>query len=246
MTNPDDRLPNAIDAYETIADSYASEVETNPHSIYYERPAMRELLGDISSLRLLDAGCGPGIMMEWLVEKGAKSVVGVDGTSRMVEIARARLGEKCTLHVADLSQPMPFLKNESFDVIVSSATLGYIRDWKALFMEFSRILKGGGRVVFSVGHPCSEYTLDGTDDYFATELRDYVWKGFEKPIVVPNYRRPLSAMVNSIVEAGFTIDRILEPVPTPEFQKVNPDEYARLLRRPRVLCMRVCKSGNTE
>ncbi|MGC9315475.1 MAG: class I SAM-dependent methyltransferase, partial [bacterium] len=138
MRTSDDEQPNALDAYETIADLYASEVETNPHSRYYERPAIRELLGDISGLGVLDAGCGPGVMMEWLVENGAKSVVGVDGTSRMVKIARERLGEKCTLHVADISKPMPFLEDGAFDAIISSATLGYIRDWKALFMEFSR------------------------------------------------------------------------------------------------------------
>lgn len=242
MRNSDDGQPNALDAYETIADDYASEIETDPYSIYYERPAIRELLGDISGLGVLDAGCGPGVLMEWLVENGANTVVGVDGSSRMVEIARDRTGGKCEVHMADLSQPMPFLKNESFDVVVSSATLGYIRDWKALFMEFSRVLKRGGIVVFSVGHPCSEYTLDGTDKYFATELRDYVWKGFDKPIVVPNYRRPLTAMVNPIIEAGFFIERILEPVPTSEFERFRPDEYAKLLRRPRVLCMRVRKN----
>jgi hypothetical protein len=51
-------------------------------------------------------------------------------------------------------------------------------------------------------------------------------------------------MIAPIVSAGFCIDRVVEPVPTEGFAKVKPEEYAQLMRRPRVLCMRVRKSAN--
>jgi hypothetical protein len=113
-----------------------------------------------------------------------------------------------------------------------------------LFREFSRVLRPGGCVVFSVGHPCSEYTLNETDDYFATELREYTWRGFGTPIVVPCYRRPFSHMIEVMVGAGFVVERMVEPVPTKEFADVDPEEYAQLMRRPRVLCFRVRKLAN--
>ncbi len=144
--------------------------------------------------------------MEWFLGQGA-DVVGVDASTNMVELARQRVGDAAILHLADLEQPMPFLEDSSFDVILSSGTLGYIRDWLALFREFFRVLRSGGCVVFSVGHPCSEYTLNETDDYFSTELRDYTWRGLGTPIVVPCYRRPLSGMIAPMVSAGCCIER---------------------------------------
>jgi len=232
--------PVALGAYDSMAEAYAAAIEENPRSIYYERPALVTLLPEMSGLRVLDAGCGPGVMVEWFLGQGA-DVVGVDASANMLKLAGQRVGDAAVLHVADLEQPMPFLADSSFDVILSSGTLGYIRDWLALFGEFSRVLRPGGCVVFSVGHPCSEYTLNETDDYFSTELREYIWRGFGAPIVVPCYRRPFSQMIDPIVRAGFSIDRVVEPVPTEEFAEVKADEYAQLMRRPRVLCVRVRK-----
>ncbi len=235
--------PVALDAYDSMAEAYGAAIEDNPRSIYYERPALLSLLPDVSGRRVLDAGCGPGVMMEWLLTQGAR-VVGVDASENMLKLAEQRVGDAAVLHVADLEQPMPFLADSSFDVILTSGTLGYVRDWLAVFREFSRVLKPGGCVVFSVGHPCSEYTLNETDDYFSTELREYTWRGLGAPIVVPCYRRPLSHMTDPIVRAGFSIESVIEPVPTEEFAEVEPDEYAQLMRRPRVLCVRVRKPAS--
>jgi SAM-dependent methyltransferase len=243
LSNQEDGRPVAIEAYESMADAYAAEIETNPRVIYYERPAMRGLLPNVSGLRVLDAGCGSGVLMEVLLAQGA-DVVGVDVSTNMVRIARERVGSKASVHQSDLGRPMPFLESSSFDVIVSSGTLGYIRDWTALFREFSRLLRDAGCAVFSVGHPCSEYTLDKTDDYFATELREYIWRALGASMVVPCYRRPFAEMVNPVIDAGFSIDRIIEPVPMKEFGEVRAEEYAWLLRRPRLLCMRARKCGN--
>jgi len=223
-----------------MAEAYAAAIEENPRSIYYERPALLSLLPDVSGLRVLDAGCGPGVMVEWFLGQGA-DVVGVDVSANMLKLARQRVGDAVVLHVADLEQPMPFLADSSFDVILSSGTLGYIRDWLVLFREFSRVLRPGGCAVFSVGHPCSEYTLNETDDYFSTELREYTWRALGAPIVVPCYRRPLSHMIDAMVGAGLSIERMVEAMPTEEFAEVNPEEYAKLMRRPRVLCARVRK-----
>jgi ubiquinone/menaquinone biosynthesis C-methylase UbiE len=52
------------DAYEELADSYASLTDTKPHDAYYERPATKSLIGDVSGKTVLDAGCGPGAYAE--------------------------------------------------------------------------------------------------------------------------------------------------------------------------------------
>ena len=64
--------PIALDAYETLAEAYASVVDTKPHNAYYERPATLSLLPDVKGKRILDAACGPGLYSEWLRSHGAE------------------------------------------------------------------------------------------------------------------------------------------------------------------------------
>jgi ubiquinone/menaquinone biosynthesis C-methylase UbiE len=54
--------------------------------------------------------------------------------------------------VADLSRPLPFA-DDTFDDVVVSLVLHYLRDWTAPLAELRRVLKPGGRLVLSVNHP---------------------------------------------------------------------------------------------
>jgi hypothetical protein len=67
-------------------------------------------------------------------------------------------------------------------------------------------------------------------------------KGFGGAVRVPSYRRPMSAVINPLIRAGFTLDHILEPLPTQDFRLSEPEEYAELSRRPGFLCVRAVKS----
>jgi hypothetical protein len=58
---------------------------------------------------------------------------------------------------------------------------------------------------------------------------------------VPWYRRPLSEILNPLVAAGFHLDRVLEPLPTPEFAEADPLRYEELTREPVFMCIRALK-----
>src|SRR6185295_9048869 len=60
--------PLAFDAYEAIAERFAVLATSNAYNACYERPATLSLLGDVRGKRVLDAGCGPGIYAEWLLD----------------------------------------------------------------------------------------------------------------------------------------------------------------------------------
>src|SRR6185369_2672716 len=111
--------PIALDAYESLAEAYASVIDTKPHNAYYERPATLSLLPDVVGKRVLDAGCGPGWYSEWLIERGA-SVTALDVSPRMVELARRRTRQRVEVHQADLGQPLDFLAGDSFDLVLSA------------------------------------------------------------------------------------------------------------------------------
>lgn len=233
--------PIALEAYEILAEAYASVVDTKPHNAYYERPATLSLLPEVKGKRVLDAACGPGVYSEWLLARGAE-VVAVDASPKMIELARRRVGSAADIRQADLSKPLTFLSNESFDIVLSSLTLHYIENWGSTFAEFYRVLRPGGCFVLSVGHPFFDYTYFKSEKYFETELVGSEWKGFDRvKVYMPTYRRSLEETLNPLIDAGFCIERILEPRPTEEFRRADPGDYEELLQRPAFLCIRARK-----
>ncbi|HVF56206.1 MAG TPA: class I SAM-dependent methyltransferase [Pyrinomonadaceae bacterium] len=232
--------PLALDAYEALADTYAALVDTKPHNAFYERPATLSLLPAVSGKRVLDAGCGPGVYTEWLVRGGAE-VIAADASSRMVQLARERVGARADIRQASLDEPLDFLADASFDIVLSALVLDYVRDWPAVFREFHRVLGAGGCLVFSVGHPFADFMRHIEGNYFETELVVEMWKGFGGRVPMPVYRRPLGALVNSLLDAGFLLEKIVEPTPTEEFERADPRHYAELSRQPGFLCVRAQK-----
>jgi ubiquinone/menaquinone biosynthesis C-methylase UbiE len=236
------KKPIAQQAYDDLAELYAQRVDTKAHNAYYERPATLSLLPDVAGKHVCDAGCGPGVYAEWLVEHGAQ-VVAFDVNHKMVGLAKERLGEKAQVLLASLDEPLVFLADASFDIIVAPLVMDYVEDWTSTFKEFYRVLMSEGVLVFSIEHPYAKY-----DDhreasiYFNIERVEYTWRGFGKPVNMPSYRRPLSKVINPLIEAGFTLDKLLEPLPTPEFKQADPEEYEQLIRSPGFLCLRAIKA----
>ncbi len=237
MKNRRGKDPIALQAFETLAERYASLVDTKPENAYYERPAVFSLLPGVKGKRILDAGCGPGSYSEWLVEHGAE-VIAIDVSPRMVQLAKQRLGKRVEVHQADLGKPLGFLEDKTFDIIISPLVLDSIEDWESVFVEFSRLLCNSGLLVFSMEHPFLKFTESVEKDYFATELIETEWRGFGIPIKVPSYRRSLGSMVSALTATGFVIESIVEPRPTEMFKKKDPDTHQRLSKKPGFLCIR--------
>jgi SAM-dependent methyltransferase len=237
--------PIALDAYEKLAEAYAARIETKAHNAFYDRPAILSLLPTVANKRILDAGCGPGVYAEWLVEHGAE-VVGVDFSPTMVKLASQRLRDKAQVFQADLSQPLDFLETGSFDVIVSALALDYVREWAALFGEFFRLLREPGFLIFSVGHPADEfYEHHPEGNYFDIEQveMEFSQKSFGVRVSIPFFRRPLNAMIDPLLETGFVLERLFEPRPVPEFKEHDSADYEKLMRQPGFICFRVRKGS---
>lgn len=232
----------SIEAYEELALAFAAVVDTKPHNAYYERPATLSLLPEVKAKAVLDAGCGPGIYSQWLINQGA-NVTAVDGSSKMVELAKVRLDNSIAIYQADLSQPLTFLESNSFDIVLSPLVIDCIADWHSLFKEFYRLLKSEGYFIFSIGHPFHEFTYFKSNNYFATEAVQCTWKWdrFNVEVTMPSYRRPLSQLINPLIEAGFTLEKIIEPLPTQELKQADALLYEKLSKQPAFLCIKARK-----
>jgi SAM-dependent methyltransferase len=239
------RKPIALKVYEALAQRYAAMVDRKAENALYERPATLSLLPPVAGKQVLDAGCGPGVYAEWLIEHGAE-VVGVDVSPKMIRLARRRLGRGVELHLADLDKPLDFLEADTFDIILCSLVLDYVKDWRRLFGEFNRLLRGFGVLVFSTGHPFHDYVLHEETSYYDTALVEDTWTGFGIEVAVPYYRRSLSSMLTPLLDAGFTIEQVLEPRPGEDLKAADAKAYERLREVPGFICVRARKSTATR
>lgn len=232
-----DEPPIALEAYQRMADLYATQLATKPHNAYYERPALLRLLPPLAGLQILDIGCGPGLYAEHLLTEGAAHVTALDVSPRMVQLATERLAHRnAGIHLADMSQGLPFLSDGAFDLVIAPLMIHYLRHLETVFPEIQRVLKPGGRFVFSTHHPLTEYPAGSTTgNYFDTEPVEQIWGQLG---AVRFFRRPLSDVTEALSNSGFVIERLIEPKPTEAFREASPQAYERLLRVPDFLLIR--------
>lgn len=226
------RKNSPFNDYEPFAEAYVKHTESNSYNAYYERPAMFSILENLKFKSVLDAGCAGGVYSEWLINHQAE-VVAIDINHKMVELTKQRLKNQGKVYQVDLNQPLTFLDNMSFDLIVSSLTMHYLENWENIFQEFYRILLPEGLFLFSTHHPFMDFQLFEKTDYFNTELIEDSWQSFSDiPVRVRFYRRPLSSMSSALAKAGFIIKQIIEPYPTLECKKYYPHDYEKLSTQP--------------
>jgi ubiquinone/menaquinone biosynthesis C-methylase UbiE len=231
---------NTYEVYQQLAKTYSSKIDYKPHNAFYDRPNTLSLLPEVENKKILDAGCGPGKYAEILMARGAE-VTGIDLSDNMIEEAKARNKGKGAFHVHDITTPLHFLADNSFDIVICPLVLNYIKDWNQPLSEFHRVLIPGGLLVISMQHPFFDYIYFRSKNYFEAEKVKCTWRGFGDPIEVESYRKPLSNHINDLIVNGFLIDKMLEPLPSPEFREQDEKGYEELMQFPGFLCIRAVK-----
>jgi 2-polyprenyl-3-methyl-5-hydroxy-6-metoxy-1,4-benzoquinol methylase len=224
--------------YDGMARSFEDHAADGPYNAHYDRPAVLELVGDVAGKRVLDAGCGPGLHSQELVERDA-DVVALDGSPAMVELARKRLGSSARVVHAHLTEPLPFAAAE-FDLIVCALVLHHLDDREACLREFFRMVRPAGGVVLSTQHPTTDWLRKG-GSYFETKEEEDTWHRGDDAYTVHFRREPLTAFCAAIARAGFLIERLVEPLPAESMRERWPDEWEKLQREPGFLVLRLVK-----
>lgn len=116
-------------------------------------------------LMILDAGCGAGMIMEPLIQRGHR-VVGVDITVDMVKETEAmviKYGQDCSSVGIGTVEALGF-PGQSFDLCICIGVLQYLREDETALRELSRVTKPGGRVIISLPNMARFSTL--CDPYY--------------------------------------------------------------------------------
>lgn len=213
--------------YDDFADSFAVHAEGSAYNAHYDRPAVLGLLGDVAGCRVLDVGCGSGLYAAELTQRGAE-VIGFDASARLVQLARQRVGDAADLRVHDLRHPLKWLSDESIDQAVMALVIHHLDDPVPALREVHRVLGPGGRLVISTVHPVADWQQIG-GGYFTDEVIDDTWnEGWN----VRFRRAPLTTWCGEFREAGFLIERLVEPLPAESMRDRFPAMYERFMMEP--------------
>jgi ubiquinone/menaquinone biosynthesis C-methylase UbiE len=148
---------DAIAAFDRLAERYDAAYESRGPRGHWQQSrlaAVLRLLGDGPG-DVLDMGLGPGRLCAELDRRGW-TVWGVDGSERMLALARARLPHVGDHFALGRVERVPF-DDERFDAVVATGVLGYADDPGSVVRELARVLRPGGRAVVGVGNIYSPY-----------------------------------------------------------------------------------------
>lgn len=226
----------------------------NGHGDYLRKhlllPAVKEAMGDVSGKKILDAGCGEGVLTEVLEDMGG-IVIGVDSSERMIVAANNRKNrKKLEAEFVQGSVTDQLFDTETFDIVVLNMLLQEIEQAEESFNLLYSYVKPGGIIVLSVLHPAFDMNasqakalgdLDGKikeravltyelSAPYSTEARyerNYTFS--EHPI--PYYFRSLMFYVNLFINKGMRITTFNEPTLSSEKMKYSRHRHAYFLPR---------------
>ncbi len=206
---------------------------------------LRLLIPPLNGKAFLDLGCGYGWHCKFASAEGAKKILGLDLSQKMIEKAqKLNMGPRTEYRVCGL-QEYEYPEN-TWDVVVSNLTLHYIENLEEVFQKVYRTLKRDGIFLFNIEHPVFTagigqdwiYTGEGKprywaiDDYFIPGERHTRFLGCD----VIKQHHTLTQILMGLLNNGFELKVVEEAVPSKEMIEMPgmKDE----LRRPMMLLVK--------
>jgi len=204
---------------------------------------LKELLPELRNKSVLDLGCGFGWHCRYAREQQAKSVIGVDISEKMLQKAREMTNDSLISYIKMPIEDIHF-SDSHFDVVISSLAFHYIKSFEAICKKVYDCLKPGGSFVFSVEHPIftsrneQDWYYDDNGNRLHWAVDHYQSEGLRETTFltenVIKYHRTFSTYINDLINTGFSVRTVKEPIPSKEMLK-NIPEMKDELRRPMFL-----------
>jgi ubiquinone/menaquinone biosynthesis C-methylase UbiE len=148
----------SVPYFDSVAERYHeryAEQSADGYAIRRRRQRLLEFLGGCRG-RVLDVGCGPGVLAADLLARGCE-FLGVDGSARMIAECKRRFrGEpRARFAVAD-AMALPF-RDASFDAVTSTGVIDRVLRPERAIAEMGRVLRPGGILILSLPNLLSPY-----------------------------------------------------------------------------------------
>lgn len=195
-----------------------------------EWPAQRALLGDVTGLNILDAGCGSGAKIAQLANEGAAASVGVDISGSFITPPPGV--ELIEGDLSDLSA-VPGLADRRFDRILFLQSFGYATDGVKALQAARRMLTEDGFILLTRTQPI-RYAIEraqqnGTslgEEYFSTESFAYRHRNWDEQVALTKRPYTMADLLNTFSAAGLWIETTVEPQMPAEAAERYPHKQA--------------------
>lgn len=214
------------DSWDSIADWYTERLRSGSAMHDFSRDILLDRLPrELHGTRVLDLGCGEGIVTRALAARGA-SVTGIDPAASMVDNARAAEAALPTgaVYAVDDGCILATVATGSVAWVTAGLSLNNVPDLPAALRAVRRVLVTDGRLVFTVPHPCFEAPhstwTDAGEGRARRVVGDYPAEGFwrsanpEGVRRAGNQHRMLSTYLGALIGNGFTVESVDEPAPS--------------------------------
>jgi 2-polyprenyl-3-methyl-5-hydroxy-6-metoxy-1,4-benzoquinol methylase len=179
--------------------------------------AIVDLVLSLAPRSALDVGCGEGWLCRALASHSIR-VVGIDGSERLVEAARALGGaEYHQLDYRTLESASPTVLSRTFDVVVFNFAL-LQDDHRALFRALRDRLAPGGVIVIQTLHPWMARGDNPYENGWRTENFMSLGTGWQP---MPWYFRTLASWVDELRAAGCVVVDVQEPTRSGESMPIS-------------------------
>ena len=214
---------------------------------YVLDPIMFELVGELRNKVIIELGCGNGYLAPKFLAQRPKRVTMLDISEHNLKNARAKCKEPNVVFLRqDATEPWA-VSTESTDVVYSNMMLNEVEDIMAPINETFRVLNSGGRFVFSVTHPAWDLyvyaqekagkpstKIKNVGGYFERGFSAFVMGGrqnHQQAFEVEHYHHTIADYFDRLVEAGFSVQRLVEPELTQELLLEHP-RFAEYVDNP--------------
>ncbi|HEY1754526.1 MAG TPA: class I SAM-dependent methyltransferase [Bryobacteraceae bacterium] len=147
-----------VEFFDKRADDYDREYDGETPGGYALRVRRRIVLElfDQPGGKVLDLGCGPGVMADSLADRGCK-FVGLDPSSKMLGIGRRRFQDREGIHFLAGEATRVALSDKAFDAVICMGVIDALKDGRLAVSEMLRVLKPGGTLIVTFTNLVSPY-----------------------------------------------------------------------------------------
>lgn len=242
--------PESLSAqWDSIAPARNSQLRSG-RDISFEhvlKPTVLKLINSSPSGKLLDAGCGSGVLTEILADHFGY-VVGVDMSQANINLANGSdTKKKNTDYICSKIEDVRFGQGQIFTTIVANMVFQDAADLSSCFRALAQNSCVGTTLVATITHPWfwptywgyeNEHWFEYTKE-LAVEAPFRVSSDSAVVGITTHFHRPLSMYLNALKNHGFHLDQMIEPVPPDGVQKMYPSAW----NYPRFLAFRCIFEG---
>jgi SAM-dependent methyltransferase len=213
-------------AWNRLSANYQRRHQIPTHSAHYGPWAPLEnelrLLGDVRGQAILELGCGGGQCAIAFARQGA-DVAALDLSDAQLTYARQLAAQEqvAVEFVQGTVEDLHVFGAASRDILFSAYAFQYVADMPRCLAECARVLRPGGRLVFSLDHPFRDCFFDAEDDdmavfpvrsYFDRAPLHWHWDG-DAALAMTSHHHTIAEWVDMLAAVGFRLLRLLEPAP---------------------------------